>query len=104
MRQLMLKLWKDDGGTIYVLEFIFMATILVLGLITGLTTVRNAISNELAELANAIGALQQCYSFAGTSGCCVFTCGSAATDTCDTFDINVCFPATVCPADSVECP
>ena len=40
MRQLLLELWKDDAGALIATEWVFVATILVLGSITGLVAVR----------------------------------------------------------------
>src|SRR5204862_8131436 len=70
MRSLMLKLWKDDGGALLGAEWVFIATILVLGTIVGLVTVRNAVNSELIELAGAITGLNQNYSFAGEAVTC----------------------------------
>lgn len=81
MSKLLQKLWKDDAGALISMEFLFVATILVIGTIVGLTSVRDAINAELAELANAILALSEGYAFSGVSGCGGFTDGSQAIDT-----------------------
>lgn len=57
MLPLLLKIWDDDAGALISLEFLFVATILVLGMSVGLTSLRQAINTELIELANAILAL-----------------------------------------------
>jgi hypothetical protein len=62
------------------IEFILTATILVLGLAVGLTTLRNAITAELAELSNAILAISQGFTVSGLSGCCSEVQGSATID------------------------
>src|SRR4051794_37350159 len=49
MSQLMLKLWNDDCGALIATEWVFVATILVLGAITGLVAVRQAAISELTE-------------------------------------------------------
>jgi Flp pilus assembly pilin Flp len=54
MARLLFALWDDDAGALLTTEFLFLATILVIGLVVGLTTLRNAIATELTELANAI--------------------------------------------------
>jgi len=85
MRQLMLKLWNDDCGALISIEWVFVATILVLGVTIGLATVRNAAFTELLQFSDAVIALQQCYSFSGKSTTCgYFVCGSAATSTVPT--------------------
>ena len=84
MRQMMLKLWKDDCGALIATEWVFVATILVLGSITGLVAVRQAVISELTEFAQAVMALSQSYSFAGQSNCLASTAGSQATDSTTT--------------------
>ena len=46
MKRLIERLWKDDGGALIAMEFLFVATILVLGIIVGLVSVREAIKAE----------------------------------------------------------
>ena len=87
MRQLM-RLWKDDGGALIATEWVFVATILVLGSITGLVAVRQAAITELEEFANAVLALNQSYSFSGQTNCQSSTAGSAFSDTCDSVVIK----------------
>ncbi len=85
MRHLMSQLWSDDGGALIAVEWVFVATILVLGVIVGMVAVRNAVNSELAEFANAVTSLCQNYSFNGTALQCgsgstvASTCGSSAT-------------------------
>ena len=57
MRRLMQKLWNDDGGALIAAEWLFIVTIMVIGIVTGLATVRNAVASELVEVANAITTL-----------------------------------------------
>jgi Flp pilus assembly pilin Flp len=80
MRNVMKKLWQDDAGWIISVEMILIFTIVSLGLIVGLTALRNALVDELTEVANAITAIEQCYSWSGLSNCSSSVCGSAATD------------------------
>ena len=83
MRRLFNKLWSDDAGALIATEWVFVATILILGIITGLIAVRQAVLSELTEFANAVLALNQSYSFAGQSNCLSSTAGSAAIDSTD---------------------
>lgn len=80
MRNVISRLWKDDGGALIATEWVFVATILVIGVIVGLVSVRNAVNSELQEFANAITGLCQNFSFAGQSNCCTgaWTCGGSA--------------------------
>jgi Flp pilus assembly pilin Flp len=78
------RLWSDDNGALIATEWVFVATILILGIITGLVAVRQAVISELTEFANAVMALSQSYSFAGQSNCLSSTAGSQATDSTST--------------------
>jgi len=81
MKSMLKRLWSDDQGALIAMEFLFVATILVIGIIVGLSSVKNAVNAELTELANAILALSQGYTISGQTGCCASTDGSAAIDT-----------------------
>src|SRR5271165_7118690 len=92
MRKMLAKCWNDDVGALIATEFLFVATVLVGSLVTGLTAVRNAVNLELTELANSILALNQGYVIPGqVTACGGFTPGSAVVD----------FPGTVgCPVST----
>ena len=94
MANLWRNLWTDDCGALIATEFLFVVTLLVIGIIVGLASVRNAVVTELAELANAILALSEGYSFAGISGCCAATDGSQTIDIPGTITPPTCTPAT----------
>ena len=99
MSKLLQRLWKDDCGALISMEFLFVATILVIGIIVGLANVRDAINTELSELANAILALSQSYAISGQSGCSAVTQGSQAIDTpslvLDPTNINNAIPSII---------
>ena len=59
-------LWQDEAGFTIALEFILVAVILVIGLVTGLTAVKNSVLEELEELADGILAINNSYSFDGS--------------------------------------
>ena len=88
MRKLMLKLWSDDRGALIATEWVFVTTILVIGLVAGLKSVQQAVVTELEDVANAVGALSQSYSFAGTSGCAASTNGSRYSDVVHGVDVK----------------
>ena len=88
MRNLMVKLYNDDAGALIASEWVFVATILVLGAITGLVAVRQAVLSELTEFANALVALNQSYSFSGQSNCQSSTAGSAFSDGVDSIMVG----------------
>jgi hypothetical protein len=57
------KLWSDEAGFIISTELILVATIVVIGLIVGLVSVRNQVVQELVQVGQAIGAISQSYAF-----------------------------------------
>jgi hypothetical protein len=80
MSSYILRLWNDDAGALIAVEWVFVATILTLGSITGLVAVRQAVIAELHDCANAILALNCSYSYSGQSNCCASTSGSQFID------------------------
>ncbi|MGF1579541.1 MAG: branched-chain amino acid aminotransferase [Gemmataceae bacterium] len=68
MQSILFRLWNDDQGALITAEYLFVSVILVIGLVVGLTNVRNAINAELTELGNAFLALSQGYSITGAAG------------------------------------
>jgi hypothetical protein len=98
------KLWSDDAGALIAAEYLFVATILVIGIVVGLASVRDAVNSELAELANAYMALSQGYIISGQSGCCSATDGSQAIDTPALVPDPTCTPAAIPSAiDTIPC-
>lgn len=80
------KLWNDDKGFIVSIELILIATIAVIGLITGLTAVRDAVVSELSDVAGAVQDVNQSYAINGVVGHSATTAGMDfldQTDHCD---------------------
>jgi len=61
----MKKQQKKEAGFIVSAELVLIATILVIGLIVGMVIIRDAMTAEMNDVAEAIGALDQSYSYAG---------------------------------------
>jgi Flp pilus assembly pilin Flp len=61
----MKKLWLDEGGAILSVEMILIMVIVVIGLVVGLTALRDAIDSKLAELGAAVGAIDPGYGWSG---------------------------------------
>jgi Flp pilus assembly pilin Flp len=64
------KLWNDEAGFIISAELVLVATILVIGLIVGMVSLRNQIVQELTDVGQAIGSISQSFCFGGTWGGC----------------------------------
>ncbi len=96
MAALLTALLRDDCGFIVSAELVLVATLLVIGMIVGLSEVQHAVVQELNDVADAIGALNQSYCFSGFSshknGWQVKseTFGSSFRDTQDDCDNNQC--------------
>lgn len=80
------RLWKEEDGAIVSSEIVVVTVLLVLGMIVGLQSVREAVVTELADFAAAIGSINQSYSFAGITGHHSSTAGSAFADSLDSCD------------------
>jgi len=94
-----MRLWNDEAGFIVSAELVLIATILVLGMIVGLVSVRDQVVQELGDIALAIGFINQSYSFSGITGHTSSTAGSAfddESDWCDTTpDVSGAPPACI---------
>ncbi len=93
-------LWNDEAGVILSAEIVLIGTILVIGMVVGLVELQCSVVDELNDLGEAIGSMNQSYV---TSGVASFkfdgspkaiTYGSSFTDRIDSCDGNEC--AIVC--------
>lgn len=84
------KLWMDEGGATISAELALVGTILVIGVVVGLSAVQVAVVTELADLGAAIASIDQSYSTGGTSGHHAATAGSSFQDEADSCDSDLC--------------
>jgi hypothetical protein len=63
--KLLHRLWADEAGFVVSTELVLVATVLVIGLIVGLTELRNQVVQELGDVAMAIGNINQSYVYDG---------------------------------------
>ncbi len=61
----MKSLINDENGFVVSAELILVATIAVLGLVVGLAEIRQAVSEELEDVAAAIGSVNQGFCYTG---------------------------------------
>lgn len=92
---MMFQLLQDENGFVISAELVLVATLVVIGLIVGLSSIQHAVNAELNDVADAIGSLNQSYSFSGFSkskngGNSIYTRGSAFRDTADECDNDQC--------------
>ena len=78
--QVFRQLWADESGFVISAELVLVATILVIGMIVGLTTVRDQVVQELADVAGAISDVVQSYSYSSVEGHTSETAGSDFVD------------------------
>jgi len=97
MSALMNSLLSDECGFIVSAELVLVATILVIGLIVGMSEIEHALNAELNDVADAIGSLNQSYYYSGFSatkgygrGIKSQVAGSAFEDQVDDCDDNQC--------------
>ena len=60
MRGLFHRMWREDEGVL-TFEWILLITVLVIGIVGGLSAVRDALITELGDVAQAMIALDQSY-------------------------------------------
>jgi len=77
---------QKQGGFIISMELIFIATILVIGLIAGWNAVRTAVVQELADVGSAVSSVSQEYFWNGVTGHEAETVGSGWLDLQDECD------------------
>ena len=90
-------LWNDENGFIVSAELVIVATLVVVGLIVGLSEVQHAVVSELNDVGDAIGSLNQGYAYSGfrklknaAGALGANTYGSSFVDTMDSCDNDQC--------------
>ena len=104
------QLLADESGFLVCTELVLVATIVVIGLIVGLSEVQHAVVAELNDVADAIGTLNQSYYYSGMASRKQFrgisfkavTYGSVFVDVTDECDNNQC--ALACAGAAWEGP
>ncbi|MCA8988155.1 MAG: hypothetical protein KDA78_10960 [Planctomycetaceae bacterium] len=91
--------FQDEAGFIVSAELVLIATILVIGLIVGLSSIQHAVVAELNDVGDAIGNVNQSYWYTGFSAeksyghgraLKAYTRGSSFNDTVDDCDNDQC--------------
>jgi len=77
---------NDENGFIVSAELVLVGTILVLGMIVGLTELSYGVNEELEDLGSAIGGINQTYYYTMASGHKGETVGSTFLDFADECD------------------
>ncbi|MEW4489404.1 hypothetical protein AB1L42_15080 [Thalassoglobus sp. JC818] len=85
---MLVSLIDDEAGFVVSTELVLVATILVLGLIVGQTTLRDQVVTELADVADSVSALDQSYATSDLTGHSSQTAGTNFDDTADFCDLT----------------
>ena len=85
--KLFVTLWKAEEGFVVSSELVLIATMLVIGMLAGLDTIRDQVVQELADVGDAISEINQSYSFSGITAHSASTAGTAFTDLNDYCEI-----------------
>ncbi|PHS12718.1 MAG: hypothetical protein COA78_07990 [Blastopirellula sp.] len=62
MKNMLVQLWHDERGFVQSTELILITVIAVIGLIVGLSVIRDSVTQELGDSAAAVGQVDQSYS------------------------------------------
>ena len=89
MKDSLCRLWKEEAGAIVSAEIMLVASILVIGVLVGLKSLRDSVVSELADVAQALSNVDQSYSYSGVSGHHGFSAGGFFGDLPDFCDIAV---------------
>lgn len=75
MANLWTALYVEEAGFVISAELVLVGTVCVLGLVTGLTCVRDAMVAELSDVSDAFRSVRQDFYYTGMHGCDCGPCG-----------------------------
>jgi Flp pilus assembly pilin Flp len=62
IRELMTRLWKDESGSIIATEYLMLGTVVAIGSVGGMTTIRDTVNEEYQEYGNTLREVRQAHS------------------------------------------
>ncbi len=101
----MRQFWEDEAGFVVSADLVLVSSILVLGLMVGLVSLRDQIVQELGDVGQAIALLNQSYTWTAITGHTSETAGSSmfdATDVCDTRPLDPVLDTSLCIAVDMQ--
>lgn len=83
-----LKQWRDqirrflreESGVIHAVSYLLLVTIIVLGMVAGLSSLRNSFVQRMGDISGALESLNQSYTFTVAGVASTFTDGGAVVD------------------------
>lgn len=88
MKKIALAMWNEDQGFL-TFEWILLVTLLTIGIVSGITAVRDATIDELGDIAQAMLSLDQSYTVAAGLRVTVHETGDASTGSSSAFGDKV---------------
>jgi Flp pilus assembly pilin Flp len=88
MRKLLARLWADDDGFIVSVEMLFIAVVLVIGIIAGLAALRAAVGTELTSLGSSVMDLDTGYNSVSVGSTTASSDGTLTTHATTGLDIG----------------
>ena len=82
-------LWFDENGAVVSIEYVLIGTICGIGVLAGLTSLRDGVATELADVGGAVSWLNQAYAIGGIKAHCASTAGTICPDTIDFCDVGM---------------
>jgi hypothetical protein len=64
VKELLRRFWRDDAGAVVSTEYLMLGSVVVLGGVGGMATLRDATVNEMAEFGKSVRSVRQSYSVA----------------------------------------
>ena len=68
LASLVRRFWRDQSGYVFSIEMLLLGTVVVIGLIIGHTSVRDALNSELSDIGGALQDLNQSFSYTVDNG------------------------------------
>lgn len=65
--QMIRRLWVEEDGYILSTELVLMGSLLVIGVVGGMTTMRDALIGEMSDLSASVSSLDQSFSVVGVT-------------------------------------
>jgi hypothetical protein len=80
---MLMRLWNEDAGFTLSSEALLIAAVCVLGLLVGVTTLRNSVVQEAGDFSISIGVMNQSFEYSGVSDGAAESSGGLFSDTLD---------------------
>ena len=68
MTSLLKKLWKDEDGALIATEYLLLGSVVTVGSVTGLASVRDSVNAEYQDYGNQIHEVRQAYAVPAKKG------------------------------------